>query len=300
MSINNYVLAIRKLVESLFKTPLDSVLTETKAIVEQVLLLTLGYLLVCIVLYKIISLIRFPDHFKRVLIVTAHPDDECMFFAPTILSLTRRKDCQVYLLCLSKGNYEKKGDLRRAELWSSCRVLEMRPENVIMCSVTDLQDDPAVEWKAETVSRIVQKYVSSLGIQAVITFDQDGVSRHSNHCHIYYAVASLFLAKSIQESGELELLFQGQLTYYFLPDCRLFTLETVNVFRKYLLVFDLPTTLLFSTYWYVASSQTDIPQITIYILFQVHLAVAGLFDHKECDEAALVAVVVVPLFVHLL
>lgn len=129
-----------------------------------------------------------------------------MFFAPAILSLSRRKDCQLFLLCLSKGNYEKKGHLRRAELWSSCRVLEMRPENVVMCNVTELQDDPAVEWKAQTISRIIQKYVSSLGIQALITFDQDGVSRHSNHCHIYYAVASLFLTKSIKESGGILLL----------------------------------------------------------------------------------------------
>ena len=40
---------------------------------------------------------------KRVLFVVAHPDDECMFFGPSIYSLTKREDCQVYVLCLSNG-----------------------------------------------------------------------------------------------------------------------------------------------------------------------------------------------------
>lgn len=38
----------------------------------------------------------------RVLLVTAHPDDECMFFAPAVLKLTESR-AAVYLLCLSSG-----------------------------------------------------------------------------------------------------------------------------------------------------------------------------------------------------
>ena len=50
----------------------------------------------------------------HVLLVTAHPDDECMFFAPTLLSLRRakerhRSENQVFLLCLSEGVYAKSG-----------------------------------------------------------------------------------------------------------------------------------------------------------------------------------------------
>ena len=40
---------------------------------------------------------------KNVLFVTSHPDDECMFFGPTIVTLTNDTDCSVYLLCLSRG-----------------------------------------------------------------------------------------------------------------------------------------------------------------------------------------------------
>ncbi len=38
----------------------------------------------------------------RALIVTAHPDDECMFFAPTIIRLVE-VNASVHLLCLSQG-----------------------------------------------------------------------------------------------------------------------------------------------------------------------------------------------------
>lgn len=38
----------------------------------------------------------------RALIVTAHPDDECMFFAPTIIRLIEL-NASVHLLCLSEG-----------------------------------------------------------------------------------------------------------------------------------------------------------------------------------------------------
>ena len=46
---------------------------------------------------------RFLGDKRRTLFITAHPDDECMFFAPTILSLTARQPETVHLLCLSDG-----------------------------------------------------------------------------------------------------------------------------------------------------------------------------------------------------
>lgn len=40
---------------------------------------------------------------KNILFVISHPDDECMFFGPTIVTLSNKPDCNVYLLCLSRG-----------------------------------------------------------------------------------------------------------------------------------------------------------------------------------------------------
>lgn len=129
---------------------------------------------------------------KRVLIVTAHPDDESMFFGPTILGLKAQdEDCRVFILCLSNGNFDKKGKERRTELWNACEILSIDQSDVMMVNHQQLQDDPNTEWKVEIIAQIVLKQIEALDIQLVITFDKDGVSHHPNHCAIFYAIASL-------------------------------------------------------------------------------------------------------------
>lgn len=104
---------------------------------EHILFIALAYAFVCFSLYKFIFLCaetslswptpsgqRFDifrlinfikiEHFKwpnktsmkRVLIITSHPDDECMFFGP-VIKFCQHLESQIYLLCLSHGNYEK-------------------------------------------------------------------------------------------------------------------------------------------------------------------------------------------------
>lgn len=81
---------------------------------EHIGIVALAYVAVCLLVYRLIlhswisrrfrtwTNVRFPQC-NRVLIVIAHPDDESMFFGPTILSLAKRPNCQLYLLCLSNG-----------------------------------------------------------------------------------------------------------------------------------------------------------------------------------------------------
>lgn len=63
----------------------------------------------------------------NILLLTAHPDDECMFFAPTLLRLlddtAMEKRPEVHSLCLSVGNADGLGDVRRHELERSLDVL---------------------------------------------------------------------------------------------------------------------------------------------------------------------------------
>jgi hypothetical protein len=44
------------------------------------------------------------DGLGRVLLITAHPDDESMFFAPVIITLTQA-NVEIFLLCLSEGHF---------------------------------------------------------------------------------------------------------------------------------------------------------------------------------------------------
>jgi len=62
----------------------------------------------------------------RVLLVIAHPDDESLFFAPTLISLLSHKHAgdiaksgpyaEVYSLCLSTGNADGLGKIRQQEM----------------------------------------------------------------------------------------------------------------------------------------------------------------------------------------
>lgn len=71
----------------------------------------IGYLVVCCVVYRryarrLKTRTRGALGAKRVLVVVAHPDDECMFFGPTIFRLCEQ-GADVHLLCLSNGMYTK-------------------------------------------------------------------------------------------------------------------------------------------------------------------------------------------------
>lgn len=61
---------------------------------------------------------------SSILLVTAHPDDECMFFSPTIQALS--KVATIRILCLSTGNDQGLGRVREKELQGSCAQLGIK------------------------------------------------------------------------------------------------------------------------------------------------------------------------------
>lgn len=71
---------------------------------------------------------RFPTlRNRRVCLLIAHPDDEAMFFAPTVLALTRPElGNHVKILCLSSGDAAGLGETRKRELVESGVRLGLR------------------------------------------------------------------------------------------------------------------------------------------------------------------------------
>ena len=76
----------------------------------------------------------------NILLLTAHPDDECMFFAPTLLGMHKlaqasqgagklTKKNNLYSLCLSVGDADGLGKIRREELSRSLDVLGITEDN---------------------------------------------------------------------------------------------------------------------------------------------------------------------------
>ena len=119
---------------------------------------------------------------KDVLILTAHPDDEVMFFAPTIKFLKKCK-CEVRILCLSNGNYDKIGDIRETEFKDVCKNLKI--EDAVMINDENLQDDFKKKWDQELICKKIEEYMKINDnfekIGTIITFDENGVTKHPNH-----------------------------------------------------------------------------------------------------------------------
>ena len=65
-----------------------------------------------------------------VLLVTAHPDDECMFFTPSIRSFIE-EGYSIDLLCLSRGNYDGQGEIRAKEVSKSASILGIRETFIV-------------------------------------------------------------------------------------------------------------------------------------------------------------------------
>ncbi|XP_068227100.1 N-acetylglucosaminyl-phosphatidylinositol de-N-acetylase [Palaemon carinicauda] len=166
---------------------------------------------------------------RRVLVVTAHPDDEVMFFGPTILHFTQREDALVYLLCLSTGNHYGMGNIRSRELLESCRLLGVARENILLYRCDDLPDDPSIMWPTVRTANLINQYLHALDINMVVTFDMGGVSGHVNHSALYSAIQHLVEEELLPET------------------CGAFSLDSVNIFRKYSSLLDVPLSYAFSS-----------------------------------------------------
>lgn len=151
---------------------------------------------------------------KHALIITAHPVDECMFFGPIILKLVSDM-CGVYLLCLCPGNYSNWCG-RKDELWLSCELLGIPLSNILLVKNEIIESGPKLKCTIESVANIILFYIEQYEIDTIITFDKDGVSGHKNHITLFYSISYL-CAKEV-----------------FPPYCKVYLLESVGFFRKYL------------------------------------------------------------------
>uniref|UniRef100_A0A8C7EEP6 N-acetylglucosaminylphosphatidylinositol deacetylase n=1 Tax=Nothoprocta perdicaria TaxID=30464 RepID=A0A8C7EEP6_NOTPE len=123
----------------------------------------------------------------RALLVTAHPDDEALFFAPTALRLGRG-GARAALLCCSAGNYYNQGEIRKKELEQSCLLLGIPAANVTVVDHRDFPDNPALHWDTQLLATLVLKHIEANNINLVVTFDAGGVSGHANHTSLYTAL----------------------------------------------------------------------------------------------------------------
>ena len=126
---------------------------------------------------------------KETLIITAHPDDEIMFFTPTITYLLRH-NCKIRILCLSNGNYSGEGRIREKEMDNLCAHLNI-PYTII--NNDKLKDNINIKWDSVLISEILTEYLKDKDIGTFITFDENGITSHPNHISCYEGLVYIYL-----------------------------------------------------------------------------------------------------------
>ncbi|KAI8642798.1 putative deacetylase LmbE-like domain-containing protein [Parasitella parasitica] len=152
------------------------------------------------------------------LILTAHPDDECMFFGPTITCLRTLTKSRIHVLCLSIGNADGLGVIRKKELVKSCQTFGIPASHVKSLDLPELSDGMKSQWDINVITQVVKDYVTKHKIDTIITFDDHGVSQHPNHIAAYHG-ARAFVRQN--------------------RDIQLYKLTSVSLIRKYIGIFDL-------------------------------------------------------------
>ncbi|OWO98791.1 N-acetylglucosaminyl-phosphatidylinositol de-N-acetylase [Marssonina coronariae] len=204
---------------------------------------------------------RFPRlRNKRICLLIAHPDDEAMFFAPTLLALTEPAlGNHVKILCLSSGDSDGLGETRKKELVKSGMALGLRNEDDVFVvespyapfqppyfgtSLTHLRrefpDSITTAWDKQKIAMLLSSaFAPNLSnpmknksadaptatIDVLITFDASGVSSHPNHISLFHG-ARHFIASLIRNRPG-----------WGCP-VDLYSLSSVNMARKYSSVLD--------------------------------------------------------------
>ncbi|CAN6606796.1 N-acetylglucosaminyl-phosphatidylinositol de-N-acetylase [Trichomonascus vanleenenianus] len=155
---------------------------------------------------------------QKVTLLTAHPDDEVMFFGPTLQALlVPNNNNKVEILCLSNGNAEGLGAKREKELLEAVKPFGFTSDNVTIIDHPKIQDSMELEWDSRFIAEeILEQRLKDT--TTVVTFDDQGVSSHPNHVAVYLAAVRWKAAEYQTRS--------------------VWVLKTVPVYRKYLALLD--------------------------------------------------------------
>lgn len=174
----------------------------------------------------------------KILFVIAHPDDECMFFAPAILSAS--KNNPTYLLCLCNGDFYGQGKIREKEFHRSCATLGVAQDHVILINDQKLLDGPDKQWDVRDIEKHLVQIIRDHKVEIIISFDDWGVSGHTNHIAISKCLRELLRQSTLPDDVKLVL-----------------SLESVGILRKYSSIIDVLISLILNWNYCALSNTRD-------------------------------------------
>lgn len=131
-------------------------------------------------------------------LLIAHPDDEVMFFAPTLISLDDKinhmnNKVKFNIFCFSNGDYEGLGSIRTQELQNSINLLLNNNQNSTQIHIFNHTDGMKEIWNTNEMEDQLTKILSPDDNNLILTFDQNGVSKHANHIACYETAYNYWL-----------------------------------------------------------------------------------------------------------
>jgi len=196
----------------------------------------------------------------RLLLVIAHPDDECFAFGGA-LALAAAHGIETHVLCFTDGqagSYRgtastaaELGQLRRKEFAASCDILGVHQHEML-----DYQDGQLEFESFSKLARDITERIRTIRPHVVLTFGPDGaLNTHADHTTVAAAATAAFhWAGSPKRFKDLGELYTPQRLFYvttdfFLPE-RLnplpapwtLTLDISSVFSKKIDAFRAHTT----------------------------------------------------------
>lgn len=86
----------------------------------------------------------------------AHPDDETMFFSPTVIGMQEERGSNLYLMVVSNGGYEGLGLERTREMMHAASHMGFAGHEVF--NHVDLADSPEVDWDHDKIIEQIKIY----------------------------------------------------------------------------------------------------------------------------------------------
>ena len=186
---------------------------------------------------------------KRICLLIAHPDDEAMFFSPTLSALTAPElGNHVKILCLSSGDADGLGEIRKKELGASGLMLGLRAANDVLVIEDDaFPDSMTTSWPNDKIAQVLSsafvpappkgkgKEPPGVNLDVIITFDKIGVSSHPNHISLFNGARAWIRGLMKGKEG-------------WKSPVELYTLTSVSILRKYVSFLDSTPTLLIGAF----------------------------------------------------
>jgi LmbE family N-acetylglucosaminyl deacetylase len=134
---------------------------------------------------------------RRLLCITAHPDDESGAFGGALM-LAHQRGIETYLVCLTDGqaahyrgdaqDNDELGRLRRAELAAACQLLGITHHEVL-----HYPDGELARENFYALTGVIVSYIRRWRPQIVLTFGGDGgVNLHRDHVIVSLATTAAF------------------------------------------------------------------------------------------------------------